>query len=304
MRTIKNPRGLIAFLALLTVLLGACAPSAAPAPAPAPPVAPAATSALANTPLPPAATPVPLTNTAVPSTATSVPPTATSVPPTVAPSATADPHVAGADCSACHTEEHKRWALTLHAAAPQDVLLNEEHNKNELLTDECITCHAPFQVATSKVGDFVQPLDQKGPWKLVDANVKNWQAIKCEVCHDPTSHAPQKLAFYDGTAKAYVPVKNSTELCSKCHQPGTDDSRDLKGSVHEGLQCAQCHFQKGTEMSLDPKGACATCHPKVNPKHPDVMGLDTTAKSPDSKNNIHFLACATCHPQGTPAPAK
>jgi hypothetical protein len=300
MRTIKNPRGLIAFLALLMVLLGACAPSAAPVPTTAPPaaiVAPSATSAPTNTPVPPTSIPVS-------PTAKSVPPAAISVPPTVAPSATADPHVAGADCSACHTEQHKRWALTLHAAAPQDVLLNQEHNKSELLVDECITCHAPFQAATFKVGDFVQPLDQKGPWKLVDANVKNWQAIKCETCHDPTSHAPLKLAFYDGTAKAYVPVKNSTELCGKCHQPGTDDSRDLKGSVHEGLQCAQCHFQKGGEMSLDTSGACATCHPTVNPKHPDVMGLDTTAKSADSKNNIHFLTCATCHPNGTPTPAK
>jgi hypothetical protein len=57
-------------------------------------------------------------------------------------------------------------------------------------------------------------------------------------------------------------------------------------------------------MSLDPKGSCQQCHPGVNPKHPDVTTLDTTLKSADSKNDIHFLTCKTCHPNGTQTPAK
>jgi hypothetical protein len=64
-------------------------------------------------------------------------PTATAILPTF--TATSNPHVVGADCGACHIEEHKRWSLTLHAADPAAVLTNEEHNKTELLTDECIT---------------------------------------------------------------------------------------------------------------------------------------------------------------------
>lgn len=217
---------------------------------------------------------------------------------------TINPHVAGANCGGCHSAEHKRWSTTLHAASPADVLLNVDHNKNELLIDECITCHAPFQAGKFHIGDFVQPLDQKGPWHVVDANVKEWQAIKCEVCHDPTSTAPNKLAFYDANQHSYVTVKNSTDLCEKCHQPGTDDSRDLKGSVHEGLQCATCHFQKGTEMSLDPHQACTQCHPQANPKHPDVTKLNTTYDSANGKNDIHFITCVTCHPNGTPTPTK
>lgn len=269
----------IGLMLVLGALLSGCAPAAAP-PTPAP------TQTEAPTQPPPTLTPIP--------------PTETPVPPTPTITTTPDPHVAGADCKACHTAEHQRWANTLHAASPSDVLLNEEHNKAELLTDECIGCHSPFQAAKYKISDFVQPIDQKGPWKLVDANVKEWQAITCTTCHDPTSQAPFKLAFYDPAKQAYMAVKDSTELCEKCHQAGTDDSRDLKGSVHEGLQCATCHFQKGTEMSLDPHQACAQCHPKVNPKHPDVTKLDTTFMSADSKNNIHFVTCATCHPQGTP----
>ena len=275
---------LLTFFAILMLGLAACAP--------------AATAIPSATPLPPPAA------TAVPPSATSVPPTVTPVPPTPTAAATMDPHVAGADCASCHTEEHKRWALTLHAADPAAVLTNVEHNTAELLTDECITCHTPFQAGKFKISDFVQPIDQKGPWAVVAANASQWQAIKCEVCHDPTSKASNKLAFYDAATQKYVPVSTSTELCEKCHQPGTDDSRDLKGSVHEGLQCAACHFQPGTEMSLDPKQSCARCHPSVNPKHPDVTKLDTTYSDPNSANDIHFVTCATCHPQGTPTPTK
>ena len=276
----------------LVLLLASCSPAATPPPTPVPP-----------TPVPPSATLPPPTDTAtlVPPSDTPVPPSDTPVPPTA--TATADPHVAGADCKACHTEEHKRWALTLHAAAPSDVLLNVEHNKSELLIDECISCHAPFQAATFHIGDFVQPVNQVGPWKIVEANVSKWEMIKCEVCHDPTSKAQFKLAFWDPATQAYVPVKDATELCEKCHKAGTDDSRDLAGSVHQGLTCATCHFQKGTEMSLDPHQACANCHPKVNPKHPDVTTLDTTYLNANSANNIHFIQCSTCHPKGTPTPA-
>jgi Doubled CXXCH motif (Paired_CXXCH_1) len=213
--------------------------------------------------------------------------------------ASKDPHVPGADCKKCHVVEHKRWSESLHAASAQNVLANVEHDKAELLTDECITCHAPFQVSTFKIGQLVTPLDQKGPWKINTANAAKWQAIKCEVCHDPTSSVPFKLAFYDGAKRAYVPVTDATDLCSKCHVPGTDDSRDLKGSVHEGLKCTACHF--GSGMKADPKLSCTDCHPAVNKKHPDVTQLDTTYKDPtNSKNNIHFVKCADCHPQGIP----
>src|SRR3974377_629401 len=96
---------------VFALLLAACGAAPPPTPAPIPPTSP------------------PPTNTPVPPTATHIPPTATLPPPTSTP----DPHVAGADCAACHTAEHKRWSTTLHAADPAAVLLNEEHDKSELL---------------------------------------------------------------------------------------------------------------------------------------------------------------------------
>jgi len=248
---------------------------------------------------PPPATLIP-TATPKPAPPTPVQPTATAIPPTLTP--TSNPHVIGSDCGACHTEEHKNWSMTLHAADPAAVLMDEEHNQTELLTDECLNCHTPFQAGKYKIGDFVQPVDQQGPWKIVEGNAKFWQAITCTTCHDPTSNAPHKLAYYDPSKAAYTAVKDTTDLCEKCHQPGTDDSRSLMGSVHEGLECARCHFTPGSNMSMDPKQACAQCHPAINPKHPDVTHLDTTYLSAGSQNNIHFISCASCHPKGIPTP--
>ncbi len=211
-------------------------------------------------------------------------------------------HVAGANCQSCHTTEHQNWSVSLHAADPSAVLLNATHDGEELLTDECIGCHSPFQAGQYHIGDFVQPVDQTGPWHLVAANTDKWQAIKCEACHDPTSTQPYKLAFYDSGTRRYVTVANTTELCEKCHQAGTDDSRDLAGSVHDGKQCGDCHLRPGTHMSLDPRGSCGRCHPAVGPAgHPDVTTLDTTYQSPESAHNIHFVKCSDCH-AGTPAP--
>jgi len=66
--------------------------------------------------------------------------------------------------------------------------------------------------------------------------------------------------------------------------------------VHDGKQCGDCHLAPGTKMNLDPHLACTQCHPAAGPAgHPDATTLDTTYKSADSKNNIHFITCKSCH---------
>jgi hypothetical protein len=206
-------------------------------------------------------------------------------------------HVAGEDCSKCHDKAHGNWAMSLHAASASDALLSVAHNKAEVPVTECLHCMAPFQEKAT-IGAFVTPLNRRGPWKLLPA-ASGWQAIGCEVCHDPSSKAPFMLAFYNGTTGTYEPVQYATTLCEKCHQAGTDDSRDLKGSVHEGIECVQCHLQ--SDMNFSPKGSCAQCHPAIGPgAHPDVTKLDTTYKNVNSKNNIHFVTCKSCHPKTIP----
>jgi len=257
--------------------------------------------------------------------AESAPPVPVKAPAPAAPRPVPDgAHVAGADCKACHPGEHERWTASRHASDARRTLLNPTHNAAELLSDECLTCHSPFQASALRIGDLVQPLDRKGPWNLVEANAAKWQGIRCEVCHDPAGRAPKLLAFFDPRKRAYAPVKDSTELCQKCHSAadasggsprgsvhvtincagchpaGIPVPRDPRGSVHHGAACAVCHFQKGSAMSLSARGACARCHPKEGDKHEDVTKLDTTYRSKESRNDIHSIRCSTCHPDGIP----
>lgn len=261
-----------------------------------------------------------------PATLRDPPPRATAKPPALPTPRPAPPgaHVPGADCRECHPGEHGRWAASRHAADPGRVLLNPTHNAAELLSDECLSCHAPFQAPAMRIGDFVRPLDRKGPWSLVEPNAAKWQGIRCEVCHDPASRSPKLLAFFDPRRGAHVPVKDSTELCQKCHSAadaaggsprgsvhatiacagchpgGLPAPRDPRGSVHHGTACAVCHFQKGSEMSLSARGSCGGCHPREGDRHPDVTTLDTTGRNRESRNDIHSIRCSTCHPGGIP----
>lgn len=191
-------------------------------------------------------------------------------------------HVAGADCASCHSAEQAAWASAKdkHASSAADVLLNVEHNQAEGLPpangspdNECLLCHSPFQAKSFTVGDFVQPLnagtDNGGPllpedsWSL-EAAAGNWQATKCEACHDPTASNSKKLAKYDGdtatyqdvtqgspvshvfnfTTKTYtdVPVTAglpaaATTLCDSCHDPADQGGDDPPtGSEAYGAQ--------------------------------------------------------------------
>jgi hypothetical protein len=229
------------------------------------------------------------------------------------------------DCKGCHADEHARWGGSKHAAGAATALLNARHNAAETLSDECLRCHAPLQAATRTIGDFVQPLDRKGPWRLVEANAPAWQGVHCNACHDPASTAAGKLAAYDPLRRAHVPVADTTALCQRCHSAsdgagdgrgafhatlscaschpgGLPPPRDPKGSVHHGIACATCHFPRGAEMSLAARGACAQCHPWPDDKHKDVAELDTTYRSKGSRNDIHAIRCGSCHPEGGPEP--
>jgi hypothetical protein len=142
-------------------------------------------------------------------------------------------HTAGSDCGSCHQGDYTDWASVAtsadrHAFDPAKVLLNVDHDTNELLVDECLQCHAMFQRPLG-ITYFVNPagfdpitgnpaycavnmlpdptVPQNYPncqtqadvmtsgWALT-ANVGAWQATKCEVCHNPASATAGKIMKY------------------------------------------------------------------------------------------------------------
>jgi hypothetical protein len=184
-------------------------------------------------------------------------------------------HSPNAACGSCHLVQQKLWASSnnLHALSAADVLTNVDHNTAELLNNNCVKCHSSFQVPLG-VAHFVTPVDQigkpAGTWAVL--NSSDWQATKCEVCHDPTSTNIDKLAKYgsvlDGPwAASYTKISDlaaayqtvidptgavstftysdqatlavqATKLCNSCHDPADQggDPNIIAGGIDYGPQ--------------------------------------------------------------------
>lgn len=206
-------------------------------------------------------------------------------------------HSANAPCASCHLVQQKLWASAdnLHAASAADVLTNVDHNTAELLNDACVKCHASFQVSLG-VAHFVTPVNQigqpAGTWAVLNSN--DWQATRCEVCHDPTSTNVAKLAKYgsvlDGPWQAgYTKIADlpaayqtvidpagvvstftytdqtalavqATRLCNSCHDPADQggDPNFILGGIDYGPQGGDSRaFVTTSHQGL----GCITCHP-------------------------------------------
>jgi Cytochrome c554 and c-prime len=208
------------------------------------------------------------------------------------PTATAAQTAAGdvKQCFTCHAAQFNEWAnsspyalgaLRGHNVTMAQTLLDPAHNGEEGFAENCTTCHSPYAFnnldgTASTLGEFVTPLNQVGPWSLVEpykTAVKSsqpiagfyfpsdhpspttkagWEGISCRVCHDvntPQTSGPfaglPSLRFFDATTYTYVDVASATDLCQQCHQPGpaSDDSRTAPAeSVHSGIACTSCHM--------------------------------------------------------------
>jgi len=241
-------------------------------------------------------------------------------------------------CRSCHQQEFAQWQAGPHSATYARIFTDKEHNTGRLLMDDCLRCHGMHY--EGGIRDLVAPLDRTGPWRIVPAGLADQPSIPCLACHaihregpmlkkvgvegriagpEQEIHRPS-LAFYDRRSGKSIPVadlplpvmlegdrqvKMSTDrrqaLCYQCHAPeagmqvGSGDDRTPIG-VHEGISCLSCHQKHGQKT----RASCAECHPKMSNCGLDVETMDTTFRSPESKNNIHWVKCVDCHPKGVP----
>lgn len=221
-------------------------------------------------------------------------------------------HVA---CRSCHPQTFADWQGSRHSATYARIFLDESHNKMEQPAPDCLRCHGMF--FKGHIEDLVSPLDNKGPWSLVDAAKRDQPAIPCLACHK--IHAPAgpstAACLYVRHEKAHISallltatgikqgereVRLSSDprqrLCVQCHSPnalrqlGSSDDRTPAG-VHEGLSCMDCH----QTHSGSAKASCAACHPADSHCGLDVEKMDTTFHDLKSPHNIHTVACTDCH---------
>lgn len=231
-----------------------------------------------------------------------------------------------ARCAACHAQEHGEWGSGPHAVTYSRLFLDEAHNSSHRLMDDCLRCHGMH--FSGGIRALVAPLNNEGPWQLINARMYAEPAIPCLACH--TVHgeglrseggSPGSLAFFDRRVGAAVPVADlplpemrdgvrlvdvSTDerqaLCYQCHAPragfqvGSGDDRTPMG-VHEGVSCLGCHDTHDMSARI----SCATCHGEESPNCGlDVTTMDTTFSSPASLNDIHQVSCEDCHTSGRP----
>lgn len=207
-------------------------------------------------------------------------------------------HAPGAACGNCHWVNQSLWASPqdLHAADAATILTDAAHDTSELLTDSCLKCHASFQYPLG-ISHFVTPLDQvgqpAGAWTAL--NTGDWQATKCEVCHDPQAANPGKLAKYgavlDGPWQAAY--TNATQLPA-AYQTVIDP---VTGAWSTYI------YPDQTTLGVQATRLCNSCHdPADQGAPPDTIlgGVDYGPQGGDSRAfvtlNHQGLACIDCHP--------
>jgi hypothetical protein len=234
-------------------------------------------------------------------------------------------------CRACHQQEFAQWQTSTHSATYTSIFLDQKHNRQHPLIDDCLRCHGMH--FEGGIRELVSPLDLNGPWRLIRTELANQPAIPCLTCHQvhrrgerlSQNAARQErtrpgLALFDRReqqhfALSLLPlpamrdgervVKASPDqrqaLCYQCHAPlasaqvNSGDDRTPIG-VHEGLSCLACHQKHGQQT----RASCAECHPRWSSCGLDVEKMDTTFVNNKSAHNVHFVKCGDCHRNGVP----
>jgi hypothetical protein len=239
-------------------------------------------------------------------------------------------------CRECHAREYANWLSGGHSPTYADIFLDEQHNKEEQLSESCFRCHGMFFEGT--ISDVVTPVDIRGPWQLVDAEIASVPTIPCMACHhihvegfpavrpdysDPATIAANrepraaKVGFYDRYERMHF---EASELPTP--QLSHNDATVQVATDVRQRTCVQCHApnafrQAGSSDDRTPRGvheglscgachathsndasdSCANCHPQLSNCGLDVETMETTYVDPTSPNNIHFVGCTDCHSQ-------
>jgi hypothetical protein len=210
-------------------------------------------------------------------------------------------------CTGCHAGIEAEWvsSVDLHAASAAEVLLNVEHDSNELLVDACLNCHSMRQrVAGMTIDQFVTPVDTTGSpagvWTLLPG-ASAWQATGCVVCHDPSSTELGKIAKYGAIldqdpADTYFLASALPVPSQSVFAPATDSYVDTA-------------YLNTTSVAVAAVKLCDTCHDPADqgaPPNAVLNGHDYGPQGGDSRAFVTAshagMSCIDCHPAHAFAP--
>lgn len=206
-----------------------------------------------------------------------------------------------ANCRRCHRDQAAKWGGAGHSATYAAIFLSQRHNSKTLLMDDCLRCHGMF--ADGNVTDIVRPIDNRGPWSLVDGRFDKRPVIPCLTCHTvhtkglpaspPNYSEPRRisygrvvrttsLGFYDRRERRHVAAADLPLPRMQIGDRAVAMSPDRRQTV-----CYQCHAPEATlvagtgddrtALGVHEGIGCLGCH--------DPHGLDARQ------------SCANCHPR-------
>ena len=214
-----------------------------------------------------------------------------------------------ANCRTCHQHEYASWHAGPHSVSYGQIFADPAHNSKRMLMDDCLRCHGMY--FSGSVRDLVQPLNTKGPWRIVRPGFADQAAMPCMTCHQvhregaqesrPASRisvagaaVPDSLAFYDrretlhfaaaslsipqlhdGARMVTVSQDPRQALCYQCHAPREPETGSIAAINAWGPQVGSGDDR--TPMGVHEGLSCISCH--------------------DGHNENTRVSCKTCHPQ-------
>ena len=214
-----------------------------------------------------------------------------------------------ANCRKCHQREFAAWAAGPHSATYAQIFTDSAHNTKRALQNDCFRCHGMY--FQGSIRDIVAPLDAKGPWHLIRADLANQPTMPCQTCHwmhregQPESKplarisvtgAPirNSLAFYDRRERLHfaavaLPIPQLHDgaravtisqdprqaICYQCHAPRIAEAGTTAALNAWGPQIGSGDDR--TPMGVHEGISCVSCH--------------------NGHNQNARASCKTCHPQ-------
>jgi hypothetical protein len=187
-------------------------------------------------------------------------------------------------CAQCHAREFAHWQSGGHGITYRAIFLDEKHNKTEQIAEDCLRCHGMF--FEGSVGELVEPLDIKGPWRLKDAKMADRPAIPCLACHQV------HVAGHPFAGAAKVGEK-AADACVGDHRAAVCL---YSRREHTHFAAADLPLPKIEEngrpvlVSTDPRQrVCVQCHA------PNAYGEAGSGDDRTPRGVHEGLSCAACH---------
>lgn len=197
-----------------------------------------------------------------------------------------------ASCGRCHEAESAGWRAGPHSATYAQIFTNAAQNRRQRLMEDCFRCHGMH--FNGSVRDLVQPVDGRGPWRIVRAGFADEATIPCSACHWIHAQGEPETKPAERIAVAGEPV------------PGTLGFFDRREQMHFGaaaLRVPQMYANgRAVKMSADAReGLCYQCHAG---RVPDAgteaaahgWGMQAGAGDDRTPLGVHEgLSCLACH---------